>query len=304
MILDNLRYDQRYVSLLTVYGYKSYTLAAKELSLTPSAVSHQIHSIERELKVILFLRKHKGLVPTQECNIVVDNVRRIQKLCNNMTAVIDGSRRNIDRLTIGTTPSTEGYALTGMLSFIKDRMAPLQITIASGQADELCLMLENSEIDLAIIEGQCDTESFENVMIDTDRLEVAVPPDSQWAKAGLITVRQLLAEKLIMKPNASGTRTLFEASLKSAGISCDALNVIMEANNTDTIIRLVAGGYGLSVLSHKACCEYVDRGVISVVGLEGINMTRSIRMLCRRGEGMQNVIDTIRNYYNNPSAVD
>ena len=53
-MLENIRYDQRYASLLAVYRCRSYTLAAEKLSLTPSAVSQQIHSVERELGIRLF----------------------------------------------------------------------------------------------------------------------------------------------------------------------------------------------------------------------------------------------------------
>ena len=39
-----------------------------------------------------------------------------------------------------------------------------------------------------------------------------------------------------MKPRESGTRKLFESSLRSAGIQPEKLNVIMEAESVDTIV--------------------------------------------------------------------
>lgn len=44
-----VNYDQRYDSLLTVYRLGSFAAAAAEMSLTASAVSKQIHSLERDL---------------------------------------------------------------------------------------------------------------------------------------------------------------------------------------------------------------------------------------------------------------
>lgn len=295
-MLEKIRYDQRYASLLAVYRCRSYTLAAEKLSLTPSAVSQQIHSIERELEVRLFNRERNVLIPTPECELVADSVKKVEAVCRRMSDGIDLSKRHIDRLSIGVTPSAGNYALTNMLLKAGEASFPTQIKISTGSSEELCEKLRNFTVDIAVIEGRCNTNDFNSVMIDTDHLTVAVPRNSEWARRGIITVLELFSAKLIMKPKSSGTRELFEASLRSAGISPDRLNVIMEADSTDTIIRLVAGGYGLSVLSNNACTEYANRGTIASAGLEGINMSRSIRLLYRRGENMQSIISAIGSY--------
>lgn len=297
-MFEKIRYDQRYVSLLAVYRCKSYTLAAGKLSLTPSAVSQQIHSIERELGIRLFNREKNALVPTPECELVADSVKKVEAVCRRMSDGIDLSKRHIDRLSVGVTPSAGTYALTNILARAGDAAFPAQIKITTGSSETLCEKLRNFSIDIAVIEGRCNTDDFNSVMIDTDHLTVAVQHDSEWVHKGIITVPELFSAKLIMKPRTSGTRELFEASLRSAGIPPDKLNVIMEADSTDTIIRLVAGGYGISVLSNNACSDYSERGIIATVRLEGINMSRSIRLLYRRGEDMQSIISVIGNYCN------
>ncbi len=300
-MLEDIRYDQRYDSLLVVYRFGSYTLAARDLALTPSAVSQQVHSVERELGTTLFVRKKNRLEPTAECRLVVDSVQKIRAVCRRMSDGINMSRRHIDRLCIGVTPSAENYALTGMLRARPGTDIPSQIKITSGTSEELCRMLGNYEIDIAVIEGQCDTEGFGSVIIDTDHLTVAVSPESQFAHDGIITVRQLMLQKLIMKPQKSGTRVLFESSLRSAGIPADKMHVIMEVEGIDTIIRLVNCGYGLSVLSNNACRGYVQRGDIAVANLEGISMSRTVRLLYRPDEDMMPIVQTIQNYYNSPT---
>ena len=49
-----VNYDQRYSGLLTVYRLRSFAAAAVELSLTASAVSKQIRSLESDLGRPLF----------------------------------------------------------------------------------------------------------------------------------------------------------------------------------------------------------------------------------------------------------
>lgn len=301
-MLENIRYDQRYDSLLVVYRFGSYTRAASSLALTPSAVSQQIHSVERELGTTLFVRAKNRLAPTAECELVVNSVQRIRALCRQMSDGIDLSRRHLDRLCIGVTPSAENYALSGMLLSPPVTASGPQLKITSGSAEQLCEQLRSYELDLAVVEGPCDTGDLVSVIMDTDHLTVAVPPGSSFAKRGMITVRQLLSERLILKPQSSGTRVLFESSLKSAGIPVDRLNVIMELDGIDTIIRLVNSGYGLSVLSNNACREHVSRGDIAVVNLEGISMCRTVRILYRPEDDMQDIVRTIQGYYNSPAT--
>ena len=46
--------------------HESFALAAEELFLTPSAVSHQINLLEKELNIKLFLRLHRKVELTNE----------------------------------------------------------------------------------------------------------------------------------------------------------------------------------------------------------------------------------------------
>ena len=56
----------KYIAFLKVVECGSFTLAANELNYTQSAVSQMIGSLEKELKITLFIRSKHGL-PAQFC---------------------------------------------------------------------------------------------------------------------------------------------------------------------------------------------------------------------------------------------
>lgn len=279
---DRVRYDQRYVSLPVVYRLGSFSAAGIELSLTPSAVAQQIHSIERELNVTLFRKGDKRLVPTPECETVMKYVSQVQSLCRRMEEDIELSRHRMQHLTVGVTPSAESFALSRVLTKYADQSPSLQITVNTGSASELCTMLKNLAIDIAVVEGDCPSSDCNSIILDTDFLVVAVPPDSVYAKKGLITVKELQQEPLILKPQGSGTRCLLDAKLESAGLSLDQFRVMIEVDSIATIKKLVASHYGLSVLSSKACRKEVASGKICTVPLYEMNMVRNIQLLYRK----------------------
>ena len=134
-------------------------------------------------------------------------------------------------------------------------------------------------------------------MLDTDHLCVVVPPDSTYAARGMITPAELMSEPLIMKPQDSGTRRLFSASLAGAGIPEEKFQMIMEVSSVDTIIRLVSGHYGLSVLSYKACGAAATAGKIATVPLQGISMTRTIKLVYRKKRDYRELLGAIQRSY-------
>jgi LysR family transcriptional regulator, glycine cleavage system transcriptional activator len=83
----------------------SFALAAEELFVTPSAVSHQIKLLEDQLGVWLFHRVHRAVVLT-------DTGRQYAEEIGAAFARIDKATRDIGRveksdiLTVHATPST------------------------------------------------------------------------------------------------------------------------------------------------------------------------------------------------------
>ncbi len=51
--------------------HQSFALAAEELSLSPSAVSHRINQLEEELGIQLFVRSHRKV----ECQLLREGIR-------------------------------------------------------------------------------------------------------------------------------------------------------------------------------------------------------------------------------------
>ncbi|MDC7784657.1 transcriptional regulator GcvA [Rhodoplanes sp. TEM] len=93
----------------------SFAAAAEELLLTPSAVSHQIRDLEREVGVVLFHRAHRAIVLT-------DTGRRFAVQVSEGLGLIAAAKRSIERggksdiLTIHTVPSFGSQWLMPRLS--------------------------------------------------------------------------------------------------------------------------------------------------------------------------------------------
>ena len=292
-----IQYDQRYDTLLVVRKAASYTEAGAILSLTPSAVAHQIHSMERELNVALFQKSGKKLLPTHACDLVAEYAERVRMLSDRFASELAALKSQLQHLVVGITPSVESSALSQVLARYQSSFKGLQITVLTKSAPVLYDMLKNSAIDFAVAEGDFPADELYSVLLDTDHLVVAVPNCSPYAAQGMITVDQLQRERLILRPKGSGTRILFEANLKKMGMSLDMFNVMMEVDSVDTIKELVASDYGVSVLSNNACAADVERGKFCTVPLCDMNMIRDVHIFYHRDFRCDELIGDIRRIY-------
>ena len=99
--------NQKLSTLLTAAELGSFTRAANALSLTQPAVSHHIKELEQQLGVTLFLRKKGQIQLTPEGEIVVQYVRRMKALEQQMMQELKSSDRRLTRLRVGITHTAE-----------------------------------------------------------------------------------------------------------------------------------------------------------------------------------------------------
>jgi len=126
---------------------ESFTLAAKELHLTQSAISHQIRELEDYFGKSLFLRKNRKVEPTAEGRRLLDSLSRvfdvIEAACNEVTLAPSSQV-----LALHCSPSFAAKWLSPRLpEFIKDNP---DITIRLTSGAEPIDLLRNQEIDIAI----------------------------------------------------------------------------------------------------------------------------------------------------------
>ena len=271
--------DNRIYSLLKVVEMGSYTKAAASLSLSQPAVSQHIRQIEAVLGVQIFDRTHNRLQLTREGEIIVHFARSMVALQKNMEQTLKNERGQVRSLTIGITHTAESSAIINALATYVNGFDNLNLKILTNTASNLYSMLRNYELDFAFVEGKVNDPELSCMMLDTDCLVLAVPPEHALAGHGTITIDQLKKEKLILRLPNSNTRNLFAASLESQNLSISDFNIVMEIDSIATIKDLIRGGFGVSVLAKSACMSELRRGRLSLLTIENFSMMREINIV-------------------------
>lgn len=290
--------DTKLNTLIKVNETKRFTKAAEQLSLTQPAVSQHIKQLENELNVKLFNRRENELKLTPEGEIVVKYAKRIQVLYQNMQQSIYDEKHHAARITVGITHTSESNLVAEVLAKYCSVHENICITIISDSTNNLYHKLKTYEVDLAIIEGKVADPNFNSLILDTDRLVLAVSNNNRLAKKSMVTINELKKEKMILRLPNSGTRNLFISHLESQNMTIDEFNVILEVDNIATIKDLIRRDFGVSILARSACLDELKKGKITILPNENLSMIREINIIYHRDFEHIDILQEITTMYN------
>lgn len=290
--------DDKLETFVAVCDTKSFTKAAEILSLTQPAVSQHIKRLEEELNTTLFLRKKGELLLSDEGEIVLTYAKRMIALCDKMRDKVKNAKSRVNRIRIGITHTQESGLLMDVLSKIALGDDSLQITFITDNIKNLYDMLENFEIDMAVIEGKPTNPSFNFVVINTDSLMCIVSSQNALAKKSTVTLAELKKEHLILRLPTSSTRERFASALDGIGESIDNFDVTIEVDSIATIRNLVKKDFGVSVLARSSCAHELSKGTLVTLPIENLSMIRETTIVYHKTFTHTEIVDRIARNYN------
>ena len=263
--------DLKIKTLLTVAEEKNFTKAANKLNLTQPAVSHQIKELEDELQEQLFIRKKGDIIPTPIGDIVLNYARKFVAMHNKM---LDDIKHNHKiNIKLGITHTAESNKITEIIGSYLINNPGLSVTIITDTTNNLYKMVENYELDLAIVDNKKNAK-LNYLPLDTDYLVCVVNNNSPLAKKKIVTLKELKKENLILRLDSSYTRKLFESTLESINESINSFKIILELDNIETIKDLVRKDMGVSILAKNTCIDEVNRKKLTILPIENLSMVR------------------------------
>ena len=289
--------DDKLETFVAVCETKNFTKAGEILGLTQPAVSHHIKKLEEELNAPLFLRKKGELVLSEEGEIALLYAKRIRAICEKMQDKIKNAKTNIYKIRICITHTQESGLMIEALSRIALKDDNITITFITDTIKNLYAMLENFEIDMAIIEEKPTNPDFRFTIIDTDMLVCIVSPQNPVSQKASISLQELKKQHLILRLPSSSTREKFNSALESIGESVDNFDVIIEVDSIATIRNLVKKDVGVSILSKGTCYKEIRKGSLVALPVENLSMTRETTIVYHKTFTHTEMIERIAKVY-------
>ena len=156
--------------------HQSFALAAEELSLSPSAVSHRINQLEEELGIQLFVRSHRKVELTHEGKRVYWALKSSLDTLNQ--EILDIKNQELSgTLTLYSRPSVAQCWLVPALGDFTRRYPSISLTVLTGNDN---VNLQRAGIDLAIyFDDAPSAQLTHHFLMDEEILPVCSPEYAQ-----------------------------------------------------------------------------------------------------------------------------
>ncbi len=278
--------DFRLLVFVTTARELSFTRAAEELCVSQPAVTKHIKELERVLSAPLFRRCGNRISLTEEgeqllplAKGILDGYERL----NGAMSVADDEMSG--RLRIGASTTITQYILPEILAKFKLKYPKLEITLMSGNSEEVLSEVERERCDIALVEDAHSSSMFhyEHFMGDKVILVCA------HKRSNKITATELVKLPLILRENGSGTLDVIEKELLTHNITRRMLNIEMQIGSSEGIVRYLKSSKCYAFISKVAVADYLKRGELYQCDIEGFNIERALRFAHLHGASKHSV---------------
>ncbi len=262
-------------SFVMIAKVKSFSKAADKLFLTQPTISNHIHNLEKELGTALFNRTNKNITLTNAGEILFKYAVSILNKRDHAFFSLNSYKGRIEGiLEIASSSIPEQYYLTDVMCKFSRKYPDVKYNLMKYDTKKVIDKLNLGEIDFGIVGAKKDSPQLEYTEIMDDEIVLVAPNNEAFAATDSIDLKKLGDVQVIMREEGSGTRTVVENALKSAGISYGDLNVVAEIESTETIKKLVTNGLGISFMSKKALKYELQNNLLKILSVGGLEITR------------------------------
>jgi DNA-binding transcriptional LysR family regulator len=279
--MRNVLDSRQLLAFSTIARRASFTLAAKDLFLTQSAVSHAMKTLEGELGCRLLDRVGKRVLLTQAGEQFLVHVDRILgEMAVARTGLEALTNWGQGRLRVGASTTACQYVLPTVLREFKQGYPKCVIKIEPGDHAQQLDLLHANSVDLSLmLEPQRDSE-FNFIPLFEDELCFVVSPLHPWAVAGKVIRESISAETLVMYNKSSYTFRLVSEYFREERIG---LASFIELGSMEAIKELVKLGLGAGILAPWIARGELESGALVSFPLGPRNLVRRWGVVHLRG---------------------
>lgn len=240
---------------LAVAEHLSFRRAAEASFLSQPALSLQIQQLERLLGTRLFERDRRRVLLTAAGEALLPQARNALLAFDGFTEAAHTLRDpRAGVLRLGVIPTVAPYVLPGVVGPLRKRFPKLRLLLREDQTAHLVERVQDGKLDLALLALEAELGGLETVALYSDPFVLAAPSGHPLAAHKTVSERDLGEENVLLLEDGHCLRDQALAICRRAG--AHELGDF-RATSLNTLVRMVAGGSGLTLLPVMALATEV-----------------------------------------------
>lgn len=268
MNINQLKY------FVAVAEHRSFTKAATQYYLSQTAITQQIHSLEKAIGIPLIDRNSRPISLTPAGKVFLNEAKAI---LNRMDTALLRTRETsaglVGTLRIGYTKGYERSSLVNRLRSFRQDYPGILITCHRCDTDALAAGLLNNEYDIIFTWDSTNLHQDDRAelrLVERARLVVALCGAHPLARRRTLQRKDLKNETILfMSPSSTGDSfgdAHFIELYKKAGYQP---NILLRTSDIESILMMVAAEEGISIFPSYCISRLTDTDNLVFIPLEG-----------------------------------
>lgn len=282
--------DFRIETFLCVCKHMNYTKAAEELNITQPGVSQHIKYLENYYGDKLFTYSNKILTLTRTGEELKNAMLSIKHDNLHLKKKISEQAAEVNSIKFGATLTIGEFMLPkNLIQFIKQN-SKTQIDFMIANTHELLSLLEDGNIDFAIIEGYFPKNQYEFITV-SDENYIAVCGNNYHLDS-VSNFEELFSHNLLVREDGSGTKEILTRYLSENGYSLENFQKTSTISSIHVIKQLLENNCGISFMYEIAVKKELSEGILRQINIPKFHLFHEFNYIWRKNS-------VFSNYYKN-----
>ena len=233
--------------LVAVADERHFGRAAAASFVSQPTLSTQIKKLERELGVELLERNHRHVMLTPAGERIVERARIILR---EVGVIHDLAQRARDpesgTVRVGLFPTLGPYLLPHIVPKVRQRFPELELLLVEETTDRVLQHLRDGSLDAGVLALPINDDLLHVEPLFEEDFVLAVPSGHHLAESGpKVPISSLARETVLLLEEGHCLR---EHAISACGTRAANAETSLEATSLHTLIQMVEGGLGVTLL--------------------------------------------------------
>jgi LysR family hydrogen peroxide-inducible transcriptional activator len=240
----------------------SFRRAAEQCRVSQPALSSQLAELESALGLRLFERDKKRVLPTSAGKLLLE---RAAAVLLEADGLLEAARRAADpfsgSLRLGVIPTVSPYLLPALTPRLRSKLPRLTVTWREDKTETLMELLRGGALDGALVALESELGDVEREIIAKDPFVLATPRGHVLSKTKSVAApSELRGQSVLLLDDGHCFRD--QALAFCARAKAEELE--FRATSLATLVQMVAGGAGITLLPSLAVATETQRARLSI----------------------------------------
>lgn len=268
--------------LLAIAERGSIGEAANALELSQPTVSANLRAIENRLKLTLVERSPRGSRLTAAGEAVTGWAREVLGASDRFEMSVAALREEgKSQLRVSASLTIAEYLVPRWLASLQSDAPDVVVALRVCNSEDVAQDVLSGATQLGFVEGLSMPPGLGERVIGHDQLAVVVASSHPWAQRQQpVGLDELLSARLVLRESGSGTREIFDHAVALHGHTAQPA---FELGSTAAIKTALQTSDCVAVLSTLAVQAEIDRGQLTPIAVDGLDLRRVLRLIWPAG---------------------